>query len=237
MLREMGVRVWLPMAPTVTALPAQVADALTPAPARPLPPEGIVVERQAVSTVQPPPVPVQTQAVATSNAAAAWAVGAPVSLYADVSSPAVTGPRWLVLVETPQAALARTPFQPLEGDAGKLLDNMLRAMQLHQTGRVQLAPLARLGMAAGDTSAALASALPALVAAWQPDVVLVMGRLAGQAVLNSGEPFGRLRGQVHTVHGVRTVLTYDATYLLRSQADKARAWDDLCLALSLVAGR
>ncbi|MEO5658652.1 MAG: uracil-DNA glycosylase, partial [Polaromonas sp.] len=69
-----------------------------------------------------------------------------------------------------------------------------------------------------------------------PDVVLVMGRLAAQALLASGEPFGKLRGRVHQLQGAKTVLTYDAHYLLRSPADKARAWDDLCLAMSLVAG-
>ncbi len=249
MLREMGVRVWLPTAPVLPAavpapgpdrapdVPAPPLDAMGPVPARPLLPEGIVLERPPGSGARLSPAPVQNQAVPASHAAAAWALGAPTAPYAGAAAATAAGPRWLVLVEAPQAVLARTPFQPFEGDAGKLLDNMLRAMRLHQAGTVHLAPLARLGTAADDASAALGLALPALVASWQPDVVLVMGRLAGQAVLNSGEPFGRLRGQVHTVHGVRTVLTYDATYLLRSPADKARAWDDLCLALGLVTGR
>jgi hypothetical protein len=75
------------------------------------------------------------------------------------------------------------------------------------------------------------------VASAQPDVVLVMGRLAAQALLQSSEPFGKLRGQVHGLHGAQTVVTYDATYLLRNPADKAKAWDDLCLAMSLVQAR
>jgi DNA polymerase len=46
---------------------------------------------------------------------------------------------------------------------------------------------------------------------------------------------GELRSQVHQLHGVPLVVTFDAPYLLRASADKARAWADLCLALELVA--
>lgn len=53
-------------------------------------------------------------------------------------------------------------------------------------------------------------------------------------LLQSTEPLGKLRGQVHALHGVQAVVTYDAPYLLRTWADKAKAWDDLCLAMSLV---
>ena len=109
---------------------------------------------------------------------------------------------------------------------------MLRAARLHKAGVVLLAPLVR-GAVAGVV-AALPEALPALLASAQPDVVLVMGRLAAQALLQSSEPFGKLRGQVHGLHGAQTVVTYDATYLLRNPSDKAKAWDDLCLAMSLV---
>ena len=154
------------------------------------------------------------------------------ALYADAAHG--EGSRWLVLAETPAAALQRGPFNPFDGEAGKLLDNMLRAARLHKAGVVLLAPLVR-GAAAG-VGAALPEALPALLASAQPDVVLVMGRLAAQALLQSSEPFGKLRGQVHSLHGAKTVLTYDATYLLRNPADKAKAWDDLCLAMSRVAG-
>ncbi|WP_281178636.1 uracil-DNA glycosylase family protein, partial [Polaromonas jejuensis] len=150
------------------------------------------------------------------------------TVYAETAQAA--GARWLVLAETPAAALQGDPFQ---GDAGRLLDNMLRAARLHQAGVALLAPLVRLG-AQGAAESGLPQALAELLASARPDVLLVMGRLAAQALLQSGEPFGKLRGQVHSLHATRTVVTYDATYLLRSPADKARAWDDLCLAMSLV---
>ena len=80
----------------------------------------------------------------------------------------------------------------------------------------------------------LPGALTDVLASAQANVVLVMGRLAAQALLQSTEPLVRLRGQVHTVQGQKTVITIDPTYLLRNPLEKARAWDDLCLALNIV---
>ena len=175
-----------------------------------------------------------------SDGAVSWRVGDALALYPQaVPAP---GPRWLVLAETPAPALqsealgADSPFNAFEGDVGKLLDNMLRAVRLHQTGSVMLAPLVRrVGVDIhAAPEAGFAAALAALVQTVQPDVVLVMGRLAAQALLQSSEPFGKLRGQVHTLHGTPTIVTHDAAYLLRSPLEKARAWEDLCLAVSVL---
>jgi DNA polymerase len=68
----------------------------------------------------------------------------------------------------------------------------------------------------------------------QPGIILAMGRFAVQALLRSTEPVGRLRGRVHSYHGVPLVVTYHPAYLLRNPQDKARAWDDLCLAREVV---
>ncbi len=68
----------------------------------------------------------------------------------------------------------------------------------------------------------------------QPRVILAMGRFAVQALLRSSEPIGRLRGRVHTYEGVPLVVTYHPAYLLRNLPDKAKAWDDLCLAATLL---
>jgi DNA polymerase len=43
-----------------------------------------------------------------------------------------------------------------------------------------------------------------------------------------------MRGQVHRYQGVPVVVTYPPAYLLRNQADKGKAWEDLCLALKVV---
>ena len=58
-----------------------------------------------------------------------------------------------------------------------------------------------------------------------------MGRFAVQSLLGSNDPIGKLRGRVHRYGETPVVVTYHPAYLLRNPADKARAWDDLCLAL------
>lgn len=178
---------------------------------------------------------------------AAWLFGEVQTLYAATDQSAASaqtvpsaqtsgGARWLVLAETPPTALpggALSAFSAFDGDAGQLLDNMLRAARLHHAAVALLAPLVRQG--AGAVTAEFSAALAALVAQTQPDIVLIMGRLAALALLPTGEPFGKLRGQIHTLHGARAIVTYDAPYLLRKSEDKAKAWADLCLAISVSA--
>jgi DNA polymerase len=72
------------------------------------------------------------------------------------------------------------------------------------------------------------------VALVQPQVILAMGRTAALALLQTAEPLGKLRSQVHEFAGVPVVVTYPPAYLLRNQSDKAKAWTDLCLTASLV---
>ena len=157
-----------------------------------------------------------------------WTLGAARALYEPATGASA---RWLLLIETPaDSAMA----DPLAGDTGKLLDNMLRAAGLQHSARAAWAPVSRQATAAGagngESGLALQDSLSALVQAEKPDVLLIMGRLAAQALLQSAEPLGKLRGQKHQLAGIPAFVTYDAAYLLRSLPDKARAWDDLCLA-------
>ncbi|GAB6043225.1 uracil-DNA glycosylase [Endothiovibrio diazotrophicus] len=67
----------------------------------------------------------------------------------------------------------------------------------------------------------------------QPRVILAVGRVAAQNLLQTDEAIGRLRGRVHTLrpYGIPVVATYHPAYLLRTPSQKRRAWDDLKLAL------
>jgi len=58
-----------------------------------------------------------------------------------------------------------------------------------------------------------------------------MGRFAVQALLRTDEAIGKLRGRVHHYQGVPLIVTYHPAYLLRNLTDKAKAWEDLCLAM------
>ena len=237
MLREMGVRVWQPMvsasrAAEAVASPVHPAQITIPVVAIEL----IAVMAREQGTTSPftqktsAPVP----AAAAPRAApgeAFWSIGEALALYVDTATGA--GPRWLVLAETPAAAVQGDSFNPFAGDAGKLLDNMLRATRLHLAGAVLFAPLVR-RTGSDAASANLQLALADLIAGARPDIVLVMGRLAAMAFLQSSEAFGKLRGQVHDIQGIKAIVTQDAGFLLRQPADKGKAWEDLCLAMSVV---
>ncbi len=129
--------------------------------------------------------------------------------------------------------------EPFAGQAGQLLDNMLKAVGLARkaqgaggvyiTSAVKCRPPGR-----NPTPQELSTCAPYLarqVALVQPKVIVVMGRFAVQSVLQTSEPLGKLRGQLHTYQGVPVVATYHPSSLLRTPADKAKAWVDLLLAL------
>lgn len=234
MLKEIGVRVWSPLA-VPAAVPVPVPTVAMESVAVPAIKTRTTPGFDAEKPPQTPPGP--PAAPRAALAGASWQFDAAHALFAD--APPQPGPRWLVLAEaTPQTATTEpATAHPLDGDAGQLLGNMLRAARLAHPGRVVLVPLRRLSPAPIDMAApsALAAPLAALVAAHQPDLLLVMGRLAAQALLHTTEPLGKLRGRVHALQGVPTVVTYDAQPLLRTPADKAKAWDDLCLGIATAA--
>jgi DNA polymerase len=242
MLREMGVRVWQPMAaPASVVAPAALAAALpepvaTPQAAHtPVAIDSVAADARhssVASTFQSKPAASGLPESPPEGATAGWSMGQAQALYGDAPA---GGARWLVLAEMPAAALNGQDFNPFVGDTGKLLDNMLRATRLHQAGVVMLAPLLRRMGADAAATSSLAAELTAVLAVARPDIVLIMGRMAAQALLQSSEAFGKLRGQVHQLQGIRAVATHDAAYLLRTPLDKAGAWDDLCLAMSVAA--
>jgi uracil-DNA glycosylase len=132
--------------------------------------------------------------------------------------------------------------EPFVGQAGKLLDNMLRAIgmtraddtperQVFIANTLKCRPPRNRNPDPSET-AQCAPFLTRQIELVQPKLLLAMGRFAAQSLLATDEPIGKLRGRVHRWRGIPVVVTYHPAYLLRTLADKARAWDDLCLALS-----
>ena len=151
---------------------------------------------------------------------------------------------WMVIADAP--AESEEPQDGFfVGPSGKLLDNMLKALGLsRQTsdgGGVYItSPLkCRPPGHRNPEPQELATCAPYLarqIALVQPRVILVMGRFAVQSLLQTAEPLGKLRGRLHSHQGVPVVVTYHPEYLLRNQADKAKAWADLLLAVKTIQG-
>ncbi len=69
----------------------------------------------------------------------------------------------------------------------------------------------------------------------QPKIILAVGRIAAQSLLNTDTPIGRLRGKRYTYEDTQIplVATYHPAYLLRSPLQKRKAWEDLKFALEI----
>ena len=152
---------------------------------------------------------------------------------------------WMIVGEAP-GELEDERGEPFAGKPAQLLENMLRAVGLstsadavpasaaHVTTAVKCRPpVSRLP--SGEEIARCEPYLMRQVEWVHPKVIVAMGSLAVQSLLRTREPLGKLRGRVHRYAGVPLIVTYPPAYLLRNLQDKARAWDDLCLAAETVA--
>lgn len=125
--------------------------------------------------------------------------------------------------------------EPFVGQAGKLLDNMLAAIQLKRDQNVFIANVLKCRPPENrdphhDEITQCEPYLKRQVELIQPKLIIALGKVAAQTLLNSNEAVSHLRGQLHHYHGVPVIVTYHPAYLLRNLADKAKAWEDLCFA-------
>jgi uracil-DNA glycosylase family 4 len=146
---------------------------------------------------------------------------------------------WLFVGDAPGDA-EDLQGQPFAGQEGQLLDNMLKALGLARGAKVYIANLLKCRPPGNRNpdAAEVAQCEPFLrrqIELLQPRVIVVMGKLAMQALLRTQEPVGQLRGRVHDYRGIPLVVTYPPAFLLRNLRDKGKAWADLCLALEVVA--
>lgn len=162
---------------------------------------------------------------------------------------------WLFVGEGPGAeedALG----EPFVGEAGKLLDNMLMAIKLKRGNNAYIANVVKCRPPDNRTPAAdeIAQCLPYLhrqIALIQPRLIVALGKVASNAllmeplanrlggsttpakslVMGKDATLASLRGTLHDYHGIPLIVTYHPAYLLRTPSEKAKAWQDLCLAV------
>ena len=139
---------------------------------------------------------------------------------------------WLIIGEAPGADEDRKG-EPFVGRAGQLLTNMLRAIGLARE-EVFIANIlkCRPPNNRDPQQQEIASCRPYLrqqIDFIQPKIILAVGRIAAQALLNTDTPIGRMRGKKYTYEDteITVVATYHPAYLLRSPQQKRKAWEDL----------
>ena len=144
---------------------------------------------------------------------------------------------WMIIGEAPGAEEDRRG-EPFVGRAGKLLDEMLRAVG-RSRDRVFIANILKCRPPnnrdpKAEESAACRGYLQRQIELVEPKIILAVGRIAAQLLLETDEPVGRLRGSRHQLGDTPLVVTYHPAYLLRSPTQKRKAWDDLRLAKRLM---
>lgn len=145
---------------------------------------------------------------------------------------------WLCVGEAPGADEDRLG-EPFVGQAGQLLDAMLAAIGLKRGENVYIANVLK-SRPPGNRDplpAEVAACLPYLerqVALIRPKIILAFGRFAAQSLLQTDAALSKLRGRVHEYRGTPLIVTYHPAYLLRTPADKAKAWEDLTRARRLM---
>ena len=148
--------------------------------------------------------------------------------------------RWFVAAGASSAADEQAGA-PVAGDAGKLLDNMLAAVDLKRqdevyvTNLVKCRPTSAKGGDRAPTSEEAAACRPFLereLALTGAAVVLTLGQIAANGLLGKPlqEPLAGSRGTVHRYRAAALVATLHPGELLRRGGDKALAWADLCRA-------
>lgn len=251
MLAEMGVQVWAP--------DGKAAAAARTEPAAPPPPPSSspAADAAPVRAVPPPAVPAPA-ALPDSRAGQIAAMDWP-ELQASVAACQACGlcktrrntvfgvgdqqADWMIIGEAPGENEDRQG-EPFVGVAGQLLDRMLQPTGHARDGSdgrgVYIANVLKCRPPANrnpqpEEVVRCEPYLVRQVALVKPRVILAMGRFAVQSILRTDEPIGRLRGRVHRYEGVPVIVTYHPAYLLRTPADKAKAWADLCLAMDTAA--
>ena len=124
--------------------------------------------------------------------------------------------------------------RPFVGEAGELFTKILGAIQLSREDVFLCNVLKHRPPGNRDP-------LPEEVAACQPylvrqielvrpRVILALGRVAAQTLLQTSTGIGALRGRVHRIHGIPLIVTYHPAALLRNEAWKRPTWEDVKLA-------
>ena len=146
---------------------------------------------------------------------------------------------WMLIGEAPGAEEDRLG-DPFVGQAGKLLDNMLAAIDLSRSKNVYIANVLKCRPPGNrnpepEEVAKCTPFLKTQIALIQPKLIIAMGRFAAQTLLASDASIASLRGTVYRYEGVPLIVTYHPAYLLRNLPDKSKAWADLVFAKKTMA--
>ena len=139
---------------------------------------------------------------------------------------------WLIIGEAPGADEDRQG-EPFVGRAGQLLTQMLRAIGLARE-EVFIANILKCRPPNNrdprvEEVNACRGYLNRQIELLEPKIILALGRIAAQSLLQTSTPIGKMRGRLYHLerYNIPVVVTYHPAYLLRSPKEKSKVWEDL----------
>ncbi len=151
---------------------------------------------------------------------------------------------WMIIGEAPGVD-EDLQGEPFIGQAGKLLNEMLLAVglkrqQVYITNIIKCRPPNNRDPQSDEVSNCRGF-LQRQITLIKPRIILALGHVAAQSLLDSDTPVGTLRGKIHSYHlapsgneSLPLVVSYHPAYLLQSPTHKQQAWQDLRLAKQVV---
>ncbi len=141
---------------------------------------------------------------------------------------------WLFVGEGPGAEEDERG-EPFVGQAGQLLDAMLAAIDLQRGKKVYIGNVVKCRPPGNRTpekeeTAACFPYLQRQIELIRPKLIVALGKPAAETLLDTEVKIGASRGRLFDYRGIPLIVTYHPAYLLRSLPEKAKAWEDLCLA-------
>ena len=241
LLELMGTRLWKPRSPDRTGgEPAEAAPPTSPPPVGesaaavppPSPSAGDSAAQDSPAPAAPPPELEALRSAVAACTACPLHAGRRQTVF-GVGNPNAD---WMFVGEGPGEEEDRRG-EPFVGRAGKLLDNMMRAMGLDRdtvyiANIVKCRPPGNRNPSLEEASACIRY-LHRQIELIAPRLIVALGAVAAQRLLDTDQPVGALRGALKHAERLScpVLVTYHPAYLLRSPGQKRKAWDDLQLAM------
>ena len=144
--------------------------------------------------------------------------------------------QWLFIGEAP-GQKEDQQGRPFVGDAGQLLTEMLRAMNLTRND-VFIANIlkCRPPNNRDPQPFEIEQCMPYLnqqIDLVSPKMIIAVGRIAAQTLLKTSQPIGTLRQKVHSINNTPLIVVYHPAFLLRAPTEKKKTWQDLQFAIDI----
>jgi DNA polymerase len=120
--------------------------------------------------------------------------------------------------------------RPFVGEAGKVLNSLIRKMGFKRED-VYIANIVKCRPPSNrdperDEMEACSPFLEKQISIIQPKIIMALGRISAQRLLDDQTPISKMRGRFYLFQGIPVMPTFHPAYLMRNPKDKWLTWED-----------